>query len=205
MLTRTIENKIKLAFIAALGSFATAIIICILIINFSLGLIRESRKKIYVMDGHVPVLVRQTEVGENRTVEYKSHVNLFHMLFFNLPPDDAFIRENLSRAMYLVDESGLTEYNNLKEKGYYNSILASSAVLSIRADSIVLDPAKSRFQYYGTQRIERKTSILMRQLITEGNYEDVHRTENNPHGCLITNRLTVLNKDLSHTQKSSFR
>ena len=127
------------------------------------------------------------------------------MLFFNLPPDDEFIRNNLSRAMYLVDESGLTEYNNLKEKGYYNSILASSAVLSIRADSIVLDQTKNAFQYYGTQRIERKTSILTRQPITTGNYRDVPRTENNSHGCLITNWLTILNKDISHTQKSSFR
>lgn len=205
MLTRTIENKIKLAFITAAGSFIAAIIICIIVINFSKELINESRKNIYVLDGPIPVLVKQTKVAENRTVEYKSHINLFHMLFFNLPPDDEFIKENLSRAMYLVDESGLTEYNNLKEKGYYNSILASSAVLSIRADSIVLDPARNRFQFYGTQRIERKTSILIRQLITEGNYEDVPRTENNPHGCLITNWLTVLNKDISHTPKSSFR
>ena len=205
MLTRNIENKIKLAFIAAIGSFVTAVIICIIVLNFSLDLIKESRKKIYVLDGSIPILVQQTKVDENRTVEYKSHINLFHMLFFNLPPDDEFIRENLSRAMYLVDESGLTEYNNLKEKGYYNSILASSAVLSIRADSIVLDQTKNAFQYYGTQRIERKTSILTRQLITTGNYRDVPRTENNPHGCLITNWKTVLNKDISHTQKSSFR
>ena len=106
--------------------------------------------------------------------------------------------------MYLVDASGLTEYNNLKEKGYYNSILASSAVLSIRADSINIDQEKKSFRYFGTQRIERKTSILTRTLITEGNYEDVPRTENNPHGCLITNWRTILNKDLNHTQKSSF-
>jgi len=204
MLTRNIENNVKLTFIAAIGSFVTAIIICTLILSFAKGLIKEERKKIYVLDGNIPVLVRQSEVKENRTVEYKSHINLFHSLFFNLPPDDEFIRENLSRAMYLVDESGLTEYNNLKEKGYYNSILASSAVLSLRTDSINLDQIHKRFQYYGTQRIERKTSVLTRQLITEGNYEDVPRTENNPHGCLITNWLTILNKDISHIRKSTF-
>jgi conjugative transposon TraK protein len=204
MLTRNIENKIKLALVASLGSFVSALIICLLVLNYSSGLIRESRKNIYVLDGTVPILVKQTRVEENRTVEYKSHINLFHMLFFNLPPDDAFIRENLSRAMYLVDASGLTEYNNLKEKGYYNSILASSAVLSVRADSIVLNQADKSFTYYGTQRIERKTSILMRRLITQGNFEDVPRTEHNPHGCLITNWLTVLNKDISHVPKSSF-
>jgi conjugative transposon TraK protein len=204
MLTRNIENKVKLALITAAGSFITAIVISILVLSYSKDLIQESRNKIYVLDGEVPVLVRQADVEENRIVEYKSHINLFHMLFFNLPPDDAFIKENLSRAMYLVDASGLTEYNNLKEKGYYNSILASSAVLSIRADSIVLNESAHAFQFYGTQRIERKTSILTRQLITEGNYEDVPRTAHNPHGCLITNWRTVLNKDISHIPKSSF-
>jgi len=204
MLTRNIENKVKLAFIASVGSFLSAIIICVMILNFSRDLIKESRKKIYVLDGHVPVLVRQAEMEENRAVEYTSHINLFHMLFFNLPPDDQFIKENLSRAMYLVDASGLTEYNNLKEKGYYNSILASSAVLSVRTDSIQLDQESKAFKFYGTQRIERKTSVLTRLLITEGNYEDVPRTENNPHGCLITNWKTILNKDISHTPKSSF-
>ena len=166
MLTYTIENKVKLALFTAMGSFITAIVISALILIFAKDLIKEERKKIYVLDGNIPVLIRQTEVEENRQVEYRSHINLFHSLFFNLPPDDAFIKENLSRAMYLVDESGLTEYNNLKEKGYYNSILASSAVLSLRTDSIQLDQTRKRFRYYGTQRIERKTSILTRQLIT---------------------------------------
>lgn len=204
MITRNIENKIKLVLIASLGSFVTALLICLLTFNFTSKLIKDSRKKIYVLDGNIPVLIRQTEVEENRVAEYQSHINMYHSLFFNLPPDDAFIRENLSRAMYLVDESGLREYNNLKEKGYYNSILASSAVLSIRADSIVLDRQQNSFKYYGTQRIERKTSILTRTLVTEGNYEDIPRTENNPHGCLITNWRTILNKDISHTQKSHF-
>ncbi len=204
MITRNIENKVKLAFIASIGSFITAVLISLLALNFSANLIKDSRKKIYVLDGDIPVLIRQTEVEENRQAEYKSHINMYHSLFFNLPPDDAFIRENLSRAMYLVDETGLIEYNNLKEKGYYNSILASSAVLSIRADSIVLDRQNRSFIYYGTQRIERKTSILTRTLVTEGNFEDVPRTEHNPHGCLITNWRTILNKDISHTQKSHF-
>jgi conjugative transposon TraK protein len=204
MLIRTIESKIKLAFFAVAGSFLTAVIICISVIRFSYGIIEESRKKIYVLDKDIPVLVRQTDVSENRPVEYRSHINLFHMLFFNLPPDDQFIRDNLARAMYLVDESGLSEYNNLKEKGYYNSILAGSAVLSVRADSIVLNQAKKEFYYYGTQRIERQSSVLIRQLMTTGKYHDVPRTEHNPHGCLITGWKTLLNKDISYTPKSNF-
>ncbi|MDZ7606513.1 MAG: hypothetical protein U5K79_13200 [Cyclobacteriaceae bacterium] len=60
--------------------------------------------------------------------------------------------------------------------------MASSAVLSIRTDSIVIDLKRREFHYYGTQRIERQTSVLTRQLVTTGAYSDVPRTENNPHG-----------------------
>jgi len=204
MLIRNIEQKIKLAFLVSLGSFLTAIILVALISYFAHLQVAESRKKIYVLDGDVPLTVRQTTIEANRRVEYLSHINLFHSLFFNLPPDDAYIQTNLERAMYLVDESGLREYNNLKEKGYYNSILASSAVLSIRTDSIQLDEQRRSFRYFATQRIERKTSILTRQLITEGYLKDVPRTVHNPHGCLILEWKTVLNKDLLHTRKNNF-
>ena len=37
------------------------------------------------------------------------------------------------------DDSGLKQYNNLKEKGYFNTILASSATVTIMTDSIKMD------------------------------------------------------------------
>jgi conjugative transposon TraK protein len=191
--------------IVSIGSFLTAIIIAGSALYFARDLINQSRKQIYVLDGNVPVLVRQTMHGcEYREVEYKSLINLFHMLFFTLPPDDDFMKNNIEKSMYLIDESGLTEYNNLKEKGYYNAILASSASLGIQTDSIQLDLGSMTFSFFGTQRIERETSILKRALITTGSIKDVPRSDNNPHGCLITNWKTVLNKDLETITKKRF-
>ena len=204
MIIKNIEQKIKLSLIVAIGSFLTALLMAGGAFYYSYQLIQHSRKQIYVLDGNVPVLVRQTEMHVNREVEYKSHVNLFHLLFFTLPPDDEFMQHNISKSMYLIDKSGLMEYNNLKEKGYYNAVLASSATLSIQCDSIHLDLNERQFTFYGTQRIERETSILKRQLITTGRYKDVPRSDNNPHGCLITNWKTVLNKDLESITKSRF-
>lgn len=194
----------KLTLIASLGSFVTALLITGGALYYSFNIITQSRKDIYVLDGNIPVLVRQTNMDVNREVEYKSHVNFFHLLFFTLPPDDEFMKNNIAKSMYLIDESGLTEYNNLKEKGYYNAILASSASLSIQTDSIQINLDEQTFSYYGTQRIERETSILKRQLITTGSFKDVQRSGNNPHGCLITNWKTVLNKDLDSITKSRF-
>ena len=106
--------------------------------------------------------------------------------------------------MYLIDETGLAQYNALKEKGFYNNIMGTSAVFSIFCDSINFDKEKMSFTYYGRQRIERRTNILMRQLVTVGDLKRVPRTENNPHGLLITNWRTLLNKDLEQKNKTIY-
>ena len=64
-------------------------------------------------------------------VEAKSHVEMFHHYFFTLAPDDKYIKYTMQKAMYLVDETGLAQYNTLKEKGFYSNILGTSAVISI--------------------------------------------------------------------------
>src|SRR3546814_14218237 len=89
--------------------------------------------------------------------------------------------------MYLIDDSGALQYNNLKEKGYFNSILSSSAVLTLQTDSIVVDPVRKYFRYYGKQKIDRRSSTIIRSLVTEGYLKDLPiRSENNPHAVLIT-------------------
>jgi conjugative transposon TraK protein len=204
MIIKNIENKIRLAFTVSIGSFITCVAIATGTLVFSFNLISNERKKIYVLDNETPVLVKQTGIEVNLEVEAKSHVNLFHMLFFTLPPDDDFIKRNMEKAMYLVDESGLKQYNNLKEKGYYNTILSSSATLSIATDSVLIDLNNMNFEYYGVQRIERETSILKRQLITQGKLRQIPRTDNNPHGLIITDWKTIVNKDIEYKAKRNF-
>ncbi|MCB4235771.1 hypothetical protein LDL59_13645 [Kaistella anthropi] len=58
------------------------------------------------MDNGVPVLAKQTDVLLNRPVEYKAQIELFHRLFFTLAPDDAYIKENIQKSLYLIDDSG---------------------------------------------------------------------------------------------------
>ena len=127
-----------------------------------------------------------------------------HHYFFTLAPDDKYIQYTMEKAMYLVDETGLAQYNTLKEKGFYNNIMGTSAVFSIFCDSIKFDKEKMEFTYYGRQRIERRTSILMRELVTAGQLKRVPRTDNNPHGLLIVNWRTLLNKDIEQRTKNNY-
>ena len=129
---------------------------------------------------------------------------MFHHYFFTLAPDDKYIKYTMEKAMYLIDESGLAQYNALKEKGFYGNIMGTSAVFSIFCDSIKFNEDNMSFTYYGRQRIERRTSVLMRELVTEGFVKRVPRTENNPHGLLIVNWRTILNKDIDQRKKSNY-
>ena len=201
---KKLENKIKLVLIITSLFLTGCVVISLGSLFVARGMVADAHKKIYVLDGTVPILVKQTTMDETFEVEAKSHVEMFHNLFFTLAPDDKYIDYTIMKAMYLIDESGLAQYNALKEKGFYNNIIGTSTICSIFCDSIKLDKQKMAFTYYGRQRIERRTSILMRQLITAGSLRRVPRTENNPHGFIIFGWRTLVNKDLSESQKTNF-
>ena len=198
------ENKIKLVLIVSVLFMIGCCVISLGSLFVAKGMVDDAHKKVYVLDGTVPVLVQRTTMDETLDVEAKSHVELFHHLFFTLAPDDKYINYTMEKAMYLVDETGLAQYNALKEKGFYNNIMGTSSVFSIFCDSIKFDKSTMEWTYYGRQRIERRTSILMRQLVTAGKLMRVPRTENNPHGLMITNWRTLLNKDIEQRQKSQY-
>ena len=204
MVLKNLESKIKLVTIICVAVIAACVIISVSSIFAGTNMVMDAQKKIYVLDGNVPILVNRTTMEETLDVEAKSHIEMFHHYFFTLAPDDKYIRYTMEKAMYLVDETGMAQYNTLKEKGFYNNIMGTSAVFSIFCDSIRLDMDRMEFTYYGRQRIERRTSILTRELVTAGSMKRVPRTENNPHGLLITNWRTLLNKDIEQKTKSNF-
>ena len=204
MLIKSIEDKINLATTVSILSIAASVIIVIAAMIYTFVSTQAERKNIYVLSNEIPIEATRTDASVNFDIEAKAHIEQFHNLFFTLPADEIYMERTISKAMYLADESALKQYNTLKENGFYNSIMSSSANISIMADSIVIDYNKMSFLYYGVQRIERPTSILKRQLITSGSLQQTPRSDNNPHGILITNWKTELNKDISYTPKKSF-
>ena len=201
MLIKNIEQRIKVNKIVSLSAIAFAVFIVIGGFFFAYKMIEDARKSIYILDNGVPVLAKQTDVLLNRPVEYKAQIELFHRLFFTLAPDDAYIKDNIQKSLYLIDDSGMKEYMNLKEKGFYNQIISSNSVMTVKADSIKLDEQNLKFIYYGTQTINRKTQLIVRRLVTEGFIKDVPRSPNNPHGALIEKWKTLDNSDISVKEK----
>lgn len=204
MIIKNIEAKIRLAVFISAGSLLTALVIVGLNSFYSYKMVSNAQKSIYILDNSVPILARQTDMQLNRPAEYRAHVDLFHSLFFSLTPDDNYMEYQMKKAMYLIDESGMKQYNDLKEKGFFNSILSSSSVLTLETDSIAVDVPKHYFRYYGKLKIDRRSSTVVRSLITEGYLKDIPRSDNNPHGVLITSWKTLENRDLEDVEKNTF-
>ncbi|AQW90072.1 MULTISPECIES: conjugative transposon protein TraK [Elizabethkingia] len=203
MLVKNIEQKIKINKAVSIAAIVNAVFIVIAGFIFSYKIVLDSRRSIYVIDNGVPILVKQTDELLNRPVEYKSQVELFHRLFFTLAPDDKYIKENAEKSLYLIDDSGKKEYANLREKGFYNQIISSNSMVTTQADSIKIDLEKKKFIYYGKEMINRKSSVIKRKLITEGNFDDIIRSPNNPHGVILKNWRILDNSEISNESKYS--
>ena len=202
---KNIEAKMKIALWIAIASMLTSIIVSALAFSYSKKILTEERKHIYVLDKNIPLVAVSTNIEDNREVEYKADVETFHQLFFTLPPDDKFIAGQLQKAMYLIDASGIAQYNTLKEKGYFTNLVSTSSISTCSMDSIQLDMNTGHFIFYGKQKIQRPSMITIRSLITEGWLIDQPRTDNNPHGVLITKWKTLENKDLENEAKKLFQ
>ncbi len=115
-----------------------------------------------------------------------------------LYPDDDYIKWTLGKAMYMADGTAIKQKEAMEENGFFSDIVSSSATCTIMCDSIKLDEHSRKFTYYGTQSIRRRTKKIRRTLITTGALENVPRTQNNPHGLLITHWRTLKNIDLEY-------
>ena len=200
-LIKSIEDKIKINRLVSIVMILVAGVISIVSMYLGYSATINAEKTIYVLSDNTPIMALRTDFDVNRPVEYKAQIDYFHSLFFNLTPDDSFIENQMKKAMYLVDESGVQQYRNMKEKGWFASIIGSNSVVKLMTDSISLDMVGKTFTFYGKQIIDRKTSRVTRTLITSGGLKDIPRSENNAHGILIENWKTLENKELTFQER----
>lgn len=184
-------------------SFTMLVILgCVLISGFALyksqQLVSQMQQRIYILANGKALEAYASDRKDNVPVEARDHVKTFHWHFFTLDPDDKVIKANVTRALYLADESAKKTYDNLKENGFYSGLISGNISQTIKIDSVAVDinAYPYRFRCYGTQTIIRPTSITTRSLTTEGSLRNVSRSDNNPHGFLIERWSTIENRDL---------
>ena len=198
MLIQYLEQKTRLALMTVLLTVIGSVVICGLTVFYCTRLVAQERSQIYILDGDIPFLAERSMQEANFVMEAKAHIQLFHQYFFTLPPDDDYIKWSLGKALYMADGTAMKQKQAMEENGFYSDIISSSAVCTIKCDSIQFNEHERKFKYFGTQLIKRRSRDLKRSIITVGEIENVPRTQNNPHGLLITNWRTLENKDLDY-------
>src|SRR5580700_2420838 len=124
--------------------FSVALIICTLLISlFSLyenhRIIKETQSRIYILANGKALEAYGADRKDNIPVEAKDHIAMFHHYFFTLDPDEKVITGNITRALYLSDGSAKKEYDNLKENGYYGSVISGNISQQVAVDSVYIN------------------------------------------------------------------
>lgn len=175
-----------------------SILLCGFTLYKSYQLVGTVQSKIYILANGKALEAYASERKDNIPVEARDHVKTFHQYFFTLDPDDKVIQANITKALYLADASAKRAYDNLKESGFYTTIISGNISQRISVDSIQVDINQYPYYFrcYGTQDIIRTTSTVSRSLVTEGYLRNVSRSDNNPHGFLIERWATLDNRDI---------
>lgn len=174
------------------------IIICCYTLYKSFTAVTLMQDRVYILANGKALEAYSSDRKDNIPVEARDHVKTFHKFFFTLDPDDKVIKANVTKALYLADDSAKRVYDDLKENGYYAGVISGNISQTITIDSITvnIDEYPYHFKCFARQNIIRTTSILNRNLITQGALRNVSRSDNNPHGFLIERWNTLENKDL---------
>ncbi len=177
---------------------AGCFLMCGFVLYKSYELSARMADKIYVLAGDKALEAYASARKDNVLVEAKSHIRMFHTWFFTLDPDEKVIDANISKALYLADGSAKTQYDNLKETGYYANIIAGNISQQISIDSVKVNISKEPyfFHCYAEIKIIRPNSIVTRNLITQGYLRNVSRSDHNPNGFLIEKWEILENRDI---------
>jgi len=198
---KNIESAFQYVKVFALCTIAAMLLTAFFVCFKSYQLVQENSQHIYILANGKAIEAFSAERKDNIPVEARDHIRMFHYYFFSCDPDEKVIQSNITKALYLSDGSAKQQYDNLRENGYYASVISGNISQEITTDSIQLslNSYPYYFRYYATEKIIRTTSIATRSLITEGYLRNVSRSDNNPHGFLIEKWNTLENKDL-HTE-----
>lgn len=184
-------------------TFTLVIIIgCVVITSLALfksyALVGEMQQKVYILANGKAIEAFASDRKENIPVEARDHVASFHHFFFTMDPDEKVIRDNVTRALYLADDSAKRVYDDLTENGYYAGIISGNISQTLKVDSIRIDTDHYPygFRCYAMQQIIRPTTVSYRSLVTQGSLRNVSRSDHNPHGFLIERWSTLENSDI---------
>lgn len=196
---KNIESAFRHIKVFSLVLILSVTAICCYTIYWCMQQIDKAQQRVYILANGKLLESVATNRKDNLKIELDDHIKTFHFYFFTLSPDEQQIKAQVTRALYLADGSAKTQYDALKENGYYSNIVAGNVSQRVEVDSIKTDLEQKPyyFRYYARLIITRPTSVVTRSIVTEGYIRDgLQPSDNNTHGFLIERWATLENKDI---------
>ena len=196
--TRNIERSFRAIRAVSLVVIVGSLCVNLAVFVWAVRAIDAAGQRVYILSAGKALEAFAGRRDANLRVEADWHVRNFHAAFFTLDPDERLNAAGLKRALYLADASAKRLSDNLKESGYYAEVVSANISQRVTVDSVVLELGQEpfHFRFYGTEQITRATSVVTRDLVTEGWLRLTRRSEDNEHGMLIE-RLSILdNRDV---------
>lgn len=161
---------------------------CVVAILSMLKLHRETVDKVFMVntDGDV-IPLKLVSQKENLGVEVLSHLELFHIYFYNIDPSN--YEKNLEKALWLGNSSVDALYRQKKSDGVYNRLLQYSLVQKVLRIESEIEISQEPYTFRTTTlfQINRGQVTDTYELVTSGNLIHVDRNfPKNTHGLLIT-------------------
>jgi conjugative transposon TraK protein len=194
---KNIESAFKHVKLFTYVLIGACMVICCFTVFQSYWMVSNANSRIYLLANGKALEALSSDRKNNVMVEAKDHIKMFHYYFFSLDPDDKVIDNNIRQSLYLADNTAQKQYEDLKENGFYSSVISGNVSQQISADSIQVDLQNYPyyFKYFGTETLIRPTATVTRTLVTEGYLRNVSRSENNAHGFLIERWRILENND----------
>lgn len=171
----------------AVGSVAVAL-------SFS----EAQRDQVYVLDDGSVLMAQRTENMAQRDLEAVAHLTRFHELFYNVAPNTETIKSNIDAAIAMGDESVYKNYNNLKERQFFSTLIQINAIQQVVVDSVKVDMNSKPYRAttYLTRYYVRPSNVTKYSMITTCTLSEVPRSRTNPHGLFIGNFVLRTNDEI---------
>jgi conjugative transposon TraK protein len=195
---KAIDSAFQLVRAFCFGVMILSVLVALFALQMSYRLVTKAEARIFILANGKVQEANSADRKDNIEVEARDHIKTFHTDFFSLDPDEKVITANITMALYLADRSAKKQYDNLKESGYYTNLITANISQQIEIDSISINAKDYPYYFHcvAHEKLIRTTSIVTRNLITEGYLRNVARSDNNPHGFLIEKWMILENRDI---------
>ncbi|MFD0792028.1 conjugative transposon protein TraM [Mucilaginibacter litoreus] len=99
----------------------------------------EAQQRVYILHNGKELSAFASDRKTNLPVVLRDHIKTFHEDFFNLSPDDKVIQTQVTKALYLADESAKKQYDNLRESYVFQKGQSLSGSCSVTNQRLLLE------------------------------------------------------------------